>query len=289
MSWFYTDVLIFQLFYIVVFQQYFLNVTSMHVIVWSLNIILQFLPYSTGTRYGYGNDDNIATELRCFLSKGKGSEKNVINWGEYTFQYDLLISLLLIIVLSIVVVFYSLRMKNMEVSQVYLAQRIRGSWSVVILYPLAMIVSWMPGVLYGLGGGVYEKLGHPNPPNHILVFDYLSAFNCLYGVLLALIFYTKTIDARRAWMYNLRCILNLFTNVNVDERSSCSSILSIKDSEISSNFSVWSKIKGSFTMFSPDKRQPLLDIGNQSMSTIQEEEVNRISSSSNILRISEAL
>jgi hypothetical protein len=89
-------------------------------------------------------------------------------------------------------------------------------------------------------------------------------------------------------MYNLRCILNLFTNVNVDDRSSCSSILSVKDSEITSNASIWSKIKSSFT-FSSDKRQPLLGLGNHSMSTIQEEEVNRISSSSNILRISEAL
>jgi len=290
MSWFYTDVLIFQLFYIVVFQQYFLNVTYMHIIVWTLNIILQFLPYSTGTRYGYGDeDDSIEKEARCFLSKGKGSEDNALKWGVYTFEYELIISLLIIIVLSIVVVFYSIRMKNLEVSQIYLAQRIKGSWSIVILYPLAMIVSWMPGVLAGLAGAIYKTKGDKLPPNHILLFDYLSAFNSMYGPLLALIFYTKTVDARRAWMYNLRCILNLFTNVNVDDRSSCSSILSIKDSEISSNFSIWSKIKSSFT-FGSDKRQPLLGLGNHSMSTIQEEEeVNRISSSSNILRISEAL
>jgi len=261
----------------------------MHIIVWTLNIILQFLPYSTGTRYGYGEEDKIAKEARCFLSQGKGSEDNFRKWSAYAFQYELIISLLIIIVLSIVVVFYSIRMKNLEVSQIYLAQRIKGSWSIVILYPLAMIISWMPGVLVALGADIYKTNSLILPPNHILVFDYLAALNSLYGPLLALIFYTKTIDARRAWMYNLRCILNLFTNVNVDDRSSCSSILSIKDSEISSNFSVWSKIKSSFT-FGSDKRQPLLGLGNQSMSTIQEEEeVNRISSSSNILRISEAL
>ena len=161
MSWFYTDVLIFQLFYIVVFQQYFLNVTYMHIIVSSLNIILQFLPYSTGTRYGDGDeDDSIENETRCFLSKGKGKEKYVSKWGAYAFQYELIISLLIIIVLSIVVVFYSTRVKNLDASQIYLAQRIKGSWSIVILYPLAMIVSWMPGVLAGLAGAIYKNNGY---------------------------------------------------------------------------------------------------------------------------------
>ena len=55
MSWFFTDVLIFQLFYIVVFKKYFLNVKYMHCIVWPLNILLQILPFTTGT--GYGDDD----------------------------------------------------------------------------------------------------------------------------------------------------------------------------------------------------------------------------------------
>jgi hypothetical protein len=168
----------------------------MHIIVSSLNIILQFLPYSTGTRYGDGDeDDSIENETRCFLSKGKGKEKYVSKWGAYAFQYELIISLLIIIVLSIVVVFYSTRVKNLDASQIYLAQRIKGSWSIVILYPLAMIVSWMPGVLAGLAGAIYKNNGYKLPPKHILLFDYFAAFNSKYGPFLALIFYTKTVDA----------------------------------------------------------------------------------------------
>jgi len=73
MSWFFTDVLIFQLFYIVVFKRFFLNVKYMHCIVWPLNILLQILPYSTGTTYG--EDDGQV----CFFGQGKGSFDNLVN------------------------------------------------------------------------------------------------------------------------------------------------------------------------------------------------------------------
>ena len=72
MSWLFTDVLIFQLFYIVVFKKCFLNVKYMHCIVWPVNILQQILPYTTGTRYGFddaADDSEVVFEnhVICFL------------------------------------------------------------------------------------------------------------------------------------------------------------------------------------------------------------------------------
>ena len=68
MSWFFTDVLIFQLFYIVVFKKYFLNVKYMHCIVWSVNILLQILPYTTSTTYGFDDGEVVfENHVICYL------------------------------------------------------------------------------------------------------------------------------------------------------------------------------------------------------------------------------
>jgi len=75
-------------------------------------------------------------------------------------------------------------------------------------------------------------------PNHIFVInDYLTAINALYGPLLALIFYTKTLEARRAWIRNFRRLYHFITNSNADMdedkgEERCGSIISVDDIEI---------------------------------------------------------
>jgi len=98
--------------------------------------------------------------------------------------------------------------------------------------------------------------------------NYLDTFNALYGPLLALIFYTKTLDARRAWIYNFRRILRLEVDLDMDDRSTCSSIISVQDSEVVTS-GLW---QGNSQLIHP------FNIHNQ--------EVNPISS---VVRISEQL
>jgi len=194
MSWFFTDVLIFQLFYIVVFKKYFLNVKYMHCIVWPLNILLQVLPFTTGTRYGF-DDGEVVFEhhIICYLGTGTGSFNTSLTWMQYAFNIELLISFFIIIVLSIAVVVYSLNVKSTKTSHVYLAQRIRESWSIVILYPCAMVISWVPSTIYGYYIFNLEIAGKNLPHHNVVIVGYLNAINALYGPLLALIFYTKTL------------------------------------------------------------------------------------------------
>ena len=275
MSWFFTDVLIFQLFYIVVFKKYFLNVTYMHCIVWPLNILLQILPYTTGTVYGTDND-GINTYI-CSLGKGTGSKKASHEWLQYAFNIEILVSFFIIITLSAIVVFYSLNFKSTKTSHLYLAQRIQESWSIVILYPCAMLIAWVSGTIYAHYYNYLVVTGKKLPHHTFVIVDYLNAISALYGPLLALIFYTKTVDARRAWMYNLRCILYILTDVELDDRSTCSSILSIEDSQIITSrlnrpqLQLWGSR-------SNDKLRSPFDI--------QDEEVNPIP---NVVRISEGI
>jgi len=248
MSWFFTDVLIFQLFYIVVFKKHFLSVKHMHCIVWPLNILLQILPYTTGTRYGFDDsfDDGeefFINRLACGLGPGKGSFDTSLKWSQYVFNIELIISFFIIIILSIIVVYYSLNMRDStKTSQVNLAQRIRESWSVVILYPCAMILAWLPGTIYAYYGNYRINTGQKVPYHDLVIAECLDAINALYGPLLALIFYTKTLDARQAWIHIFRQWFHMTVDPKADieiigdvERRTCTSIISIHDIEITSS------------------------------------------------------
>ena len=232
MSWFYTDVLIVQLFFVVLFKKYFLNKKYMHIIVWSVNVVLQILPFVTKSMYG--TDDGGENFIICGLGKGKGSTTALYYWNQYALNIELLASFGIIIILSFIIVCYSLHMKNIQTPHVLLIQRIRESWSIVILYPCAMLIAWVPSTIYGFYSSVLiNEKGFPD--HYFVTYNYLASLNVLYGPLLALIFYTKTLDARRAWIYNLRCILHVTADVDIDERSSCSSIISIQDIEMSNS------------------------------------------------------
>jgi len=124
-------------------------------------------------------------------------------------------------------------------SHVYLAQKIRESWSIVILYPCAMLIAWVPGTISGLYLIYLQGTEtRRNLPNHVFVInDYLTAINALYGPLLTLIFYTKTLEARQAWIRNFRRLYHFITNSNADmdedkSEERCGSIISVDDIEI---------------------------------------------------------
>ena len=223
-SWLFTDVLIFQLFYIVVYKRYFLNVKYMHCIVWTLNIILQCLPLTTGTFYG---DDDESAVFTCVLSNGTGSNKQKLMWYSYTINIEILFSICFICTFTILIIVYSRRMKE---SEVHLAERIQNSWSLVIWYPCALLIGWLPITIY-LMYIEYGGVAH----HYALFLNYLSLFSCFYGVMLSIIFYTKTLDARRAWIHNFKYISSLIMGVelDIDDRTTCSSILSVHDRDVS--------------------------------------------------------
>jgi len=227
----YTDVLIIQLFSVVVFKQYFLSMKYVHSIVWSLNLLLQVLPFTTGVTYG--SADYPIPINACNLTGGKGKYDN--HFWVKSLNIEVIISFSLIIILSLVIVYISLTSKF--VSEAYLAPRIRDSWSLVILYPGAMLVAWIPSQAYAFYFSQVLNSKQELPPHIFVIFNYLLAISALYGLFLSVIFYTKTQDARRAWLSNIRYIYRMITNkdidIGIDDRSTCSSILSIDDRSLS--------------------------------------------------------
>jgi hypothetical protein len=80
-TWLFTDILIIQLFSVIVYKRYILNVKYMHCIVWSLNIVLQILPLTKGDYYGQTIDSSTSSIPleRCYMgskSFSKGNESN---------------------------------------------------------------------------------------------------------------------------------------------------------------------------------------------------------------------
>lgn len=222
MSWFFTDILIFQLFFVVVYKRYFLNKQKIHAIVFLLNTALALIPFSTNTTYGL-DDDGIPFGL-CGYFGTWDSE-----WSNYGYNVEALVSFIFIIIFTAIIIVFSLNDKNFKSSNIYINERMIDSWKTVILYPIAMLISWIPSIAYSFYFNTYIIKHGVKPPNGELVLNYLTALNVLYGPLLAFIFYTKTLDARRAWLQNFKNISSLIFKVEIDDRRSCDSILSIDD------------------------------------------------------------
>jgi len=222
MSWFFTNVLIFQLFFVVVYKRYFLNKQKIHAIVFILNTALAVIPFGTQTTYGL-DDDGIPFGL-CGYFGTMDSQ-----WSDYGYNVEAVISFAFIIVFTAIIIVFSLNAKNFKSSNIYINERMIDSWKTVILYPIAMLISWIPSTVYSFYFQSYIISNGGKPLNGRLVLSYLTALNVLYGPFLACIFYTKTLDARRAWLQNFKSISSLIFKVEIDDRRSCDSILSIDD------------------------------------------------------------
>jgi len=136
-SWFYTDVLVFELFYLIVYKKHYLKIRYHHMIVWSFNILLQFLIYSEGNIYG--NDDAQSGFMRCGISNGTGTPLKAAYWMFYTFQLELIISFILIAIFSVITISYCYYMSKKDVANMYMLPKIRSTWSTLILYPLGSL------------------------------------------------------------------------------------------------------------------------------------------------------
>ena len=222
-SWYFTDVLIFQLFCLVVFKKYFISIKVVHIIIWPLIIIEQFLPYAFGVKYGSSNNKPVE---RCFLTSFKNDfNTNVYNSSE-VFVIEFFISFFFIILLTIGILGYSYYISKTEPLNLTKIAHVRESISTAILYPIAMLIFYVPSFIYTAYNGLYIKHMHHDLHNFQVIFNYLVAIQTLYGVTLTIIFYTKTKMARREWfllfqqIFNKKNELQLPLHLRMSERSS---------------------------------------------------------------------
>lgn len=180
-------------------------------IVWPINVCLQFLPFSTRTQFGPQlSDDQMIPIGRCLLTPGNDNFSDYHLWLNVVFRNVLLASFCIIFVLAAFIIFYC---------RFHMDQKdpLQSLVNLVLMYEAALFVSWVPAAVFGeWRDRFYEKEGH-YPANSTIISNYFEATVCIYGLLLSIIFYIKTERARKEW-YNL-----IFRVDDDDMRSTASS------------------------------------------------------------------
>ena len=200
-SWFYTDVLILQLFSVIVYKKHFLTVYHMNYIIWGLNIFLQVIPYTTGASYGHSiGAQNGNAVIRCVITHNE-DVKNAFLWDNLTMNYEIIGSFIIIAVVTLSIVGYSIYIVRYDPLNIVAIHHINETRKTTILYPLSMLVAYVPSIIFAsfVFNKTIEKTGSPGY-HSVVILDYLFACNALYGVFLSLILYYKSPSARKEWM-----------------------------------------------------------------------------------------
>jgi len=219
-SWLWTNALVFAMCCMIIGRKYLITVSQSHLIVWIINIILQFVPYHFGNAYGYPLPyDSTLLPIpitRCFFSYNEVSEYSVEN---YLYRNVLISSFTFNALAAIVAITYS---------RYFIEEQdpLKKLWQVTLMYPLVMFIAWFPTVFYDSirFSGTHKILFHSN-----VISDYLEALVGISGVLLSLVFYIKTDQARIEW-YKIYHKLVYKTDYDNSRSSDTSSVF--RDSSI---------------------------------------------------------
>ena len=115
--------------------------------VWTLNIILEILPFTTNTFYGSNNRSN---GICNFYDKGTDDDNssNVTTWSDATFNGWLYLSFTLVGCCSIFIIIYTryLKFTNTKTALSLLNNTavFSDAWKTIILYPISMLVAYVP-------------------------------------------------------------------------------------------------------------------------------------------------
>ena len=205
-SWLWTDFLILNIYGVVMNHRLIISVTMIHMIVWPIIVIFAFIPYATGMSYG----SKYPGTGRCGMVG-----VSTFAWG--TFQNWLVVASICFILLLCLRILIS-KLSNDRTKESHRALS-SESFRTIILYPVAMLVTWGPS----------QVLGVITKARYYEAFNYLHVLAPLYGLVLAIIFYSRTKYARGEWQkifieMKLRSGDDNDDTIDVDLKDSCISI-----------------------------------------------------------------
>ena len=181
-SWMWSTMLSYQLFGVFKSGKFVLSEGSMHLIAWSVPLVSTLLPLSTNS-YGRsaGNPDGW-----CFL---EGNDSTFF-WVVFSFFLVLFVCISLMSYFSTRIAlkyrsFVRLDLENPEIRMVVDA---------VQLYPIAMIVCWLPNLVLSfiLSFGLINNGG-------LLIFVVTQAISVQNGTTTTMLFFYKSREARHRW------------------------------------------------------------------------------------------
>lgn len=211
-SWMWTVILVANLTSFVIRRKFICTIFTSHYILWPVNIFLQFIIFSNGSSYG--------NYTPGYDTCNFNNEKDVLNsviWSRYVSDLILQICLGLIFLCSLVTLGYSLYLKYLDSYIARVVPLISEAWSTIILYPVSMILTYLPAEIYAfISSSIIINTGHE--PNHqVIISNSLNLLIPFYGILLALIFYYKNEEARLEYSKIFRNLFMLNNNRSVED------------------------------------------------------------------------
>lgn len=179
-SWLWTDVLISQLYYFIVYKDLCLTMPAMHGIVWFISIVLQIIPFFHIDYGAFDDNLSIPNNQLCFYSS-QNNDHFAAEYSRYAYFFILTISFVLIFTFTLIIACQHRLQKDI--------------WKKLIFYPAGLFIAWIPNAIYNWYSTYY--IDKDLTIIHFYAVDnYLIASNSLYGIILSLFFFSQHIDAR---------------------------------------------------------------------------------------------
>jgi len=185
-SWLWTDMLMLNIYGIVICSKYIFKLKAAHVIVWTMVFLFSFLPFINGGIYGIS--PQYLGKRRCGYAGGSDPKAHKHFWTDV--QNTICLGSICFIVFIVIRIYVYKKGKNDDQSLLE-----KGSDSealtTMILYPMAMICCWLPSQ-------IYNYICPPEKPtnNELLVNNIFHILAPQYGLCLSIIFYSRTKKAR---------------------------------------------------------------------------------------------
>ena len=193
-SWLFTLALIYQLYCLAIYQKVYLSNRISFRLIWAITLFLQILPFCFKTWYGIAS--NLAGYESCYFN-GPGTEQFVFLW--VTEQLVVFTSLV-ILSLRVIVHAHCRSRQSLAIQNVSLITLSKSIKTTVVLYPLSMLISWCPSIIYIFINNSNYLHGCLRYPHPIYIGSWLNMLIPLYGCFLTIIFYIRTKDGRAEWV-----------------------------------------------------------------------------------------
>lgn len=198
-SWIWTTLLVYQLQTAIIYRRLWMKLWHMHAITWMTSALIAFLPLATLREYGI--DDVYNGKSLCTYS-GRNLEKFL--WLMFYFNAFLFIC---IIIMSACVVSVVLHLRKINAGDVS-----DNSKTVLLsmrLYPLEMIIAWLPIVLVN----IFVHFNTTSPSRNDKLNEICLILASQYGTALAITYYTQTQEARQQWARFFGCRREAVDNI----------------------------------------------------------------------------
>jgi len=155
----------------------------LHALIWSILLVLALLPLINGVGYG-----STVSDVRCGYTTQNSNHAKAV-WGQI--QDWLALSSLFFEILVIARIYVYAYNSSVDV---FKAQKFEAL-NTVLLYPLAMIFCWLPSQLEG----IIVPATTTSQQDAAVLDNATHIIAPMYGLLLTLIYYTKTKQAVTEW------------------------------------------------------------------------------------------